>query len=83
MRNKGDIAAIPVAASLPIMKNPTYESCLTGPAAREQIIAAAHRARAQAVQRHLLVPLARFCGKLVSIRGLRPLLDPRAAARSA
>jgi hypothetical protein len=62
------------------MKNLIYETYLTDPALREQIIATAHSLRAQAMQRHLLLPLARFCGKLVAVRGLKMWLDPRAAA---
>jgi hypothetical protein len=65
------------------MKNLTYATYLADPALREQIIADAHRARAQAVQRYLFAPLVRFCGVLVSIRGLRLQLDPRAAAKPA
>jgi hypothetical protein len=61
------------------MKNPTYETYLADPsAAHAQIQRAASRARAEAVHRHVLAPLARFCGRLTAIRGVRLRLDPRA-----
>jgi hypothetical protein len=63
------MAAIPAAANLPDMKQLTYQTYLTDPAMRQQIDAAVRGARAQALQRYLFAPLARFCGKLVSIRG--------------
>ena len=52
------------------MKNMTYQTYLTDPAARGQIDAAARSVRAQALQSYLFAPLARFCGKLISIRGV-------------
>ena len=77
-RNKGDIAAIPVAANLPAMEHLTYETYLADPsAAYAQIQRAAGRARAEALYRHVLEPLARFCGRLTAIRGVRMQLDPR------
>jgi hypothetical protein len=80
MGNRRDIAAILVAANLPSMKNMTYQTYLTDPAARGQIDAAARSVRAQTAQRYLFAPLARFCGKLVSIRGVGLHLDPRVGA---
>ena len=88
MGNKRDIAAIPVAANLPAVENMTYETSmenmtyqtyLTKPTAREEIDAAARGFRAQAVRRYVLMPLARFCAKLVSVPALGLLLDPRVA----
>ena len=80
-RNKHDIAAKPVAANLPGMKNLTYEKYLAEPALREQIAAAARRAQAIAMHRYLLQPLVRFCGRLVAVRGFKLRLDPRVAVR--
>jgi len=86
MGNKRDIAAIPVAANLPAVENMTYETSmenmtyqtyLTKPTAREEIDAAARGFRAQAVRRYVLMPLARFCGKLMLIRGVGLHLNPR------
>ena len=59
------------------MENMTYQTYLTDPAAREQIDAAARSIRTQAVRRYLLMPLARFCAKLVSVPALGPQVDPR------
>jgi hypothetical protein len=63
------------------MKNLSYDTYLTEPAVREQIIAAARRAQAIAIQRYLLAPLMRFCGRLTALRGVRLQLDPRVAAQ--
>jgi hypothetical protein len=38
----------------------------------------ANRQRALAVRTQLLMPLARFCGRLLAIRGVKLRLDPRA-----
>ena len=66
------------------MKTPTYEDYLANPAAvRADVHRAASRARAEAMYVHGLASLARFCAVLVSIRGLKLQLDPRAAAKPA
>jgi hypothetical protein len=63
------------------MKNLTYETYLTDPAAVvAQVRRDARRARALAVHRYLIWPLARFCAMLLAIRGVKLQLDPRAAA---
>lgn len=75
-----DIAAIPVAANLPGMENLTYEDYLANPAAvLERIQREAQRARTEAINDYMLVPLARLCGRLLAIRGVKLRLDPRAA----
>ena len=77
------MAAIPVAVNLRAVENMTpvenmtYQTYLTDPAAREQIDAAARSARTQAMRRYLLMPLVRFCGKLMSVPALGPQHDPR------
>jgi hypothetical protein len=77
-RNKDDMAAIPAAANLPGMKTPTYEDYLADPAAvRAELHRAATRARDEAIYRHAIVPFARFCGRLLAVRGIRMQLDPR------
>jgi hypothetical protein len=61
------------------MKNLTYLAYLADPsAAHAQVQRAASRARAEAVYRHVLAPLTRFCGRLTAIRGMRLQVDPRA-----
>jgi hypothetical protein len=78
MRNKTDIAAIPVGANLPGMRNVTYQDYLADPAAAlGPIQREAQRARTEAFSRHLLAPLARLCGRLLAIRGAKRYLDPR------
>lgn len=62
------------------MKTLTYETYVTDPAVREAVLRAALRARSEALSLHLVLPLARFCGRLLAIRGVRMRLDPRAAA---
>jgi hypothetical protein len=63
------------------MKKLTYEDYLADPSAvTARIQLGAQRDRARAVQRYLLAPLARFCGRLLAIRGVKLRLDPRAAA---
>jgi hypothetical protein len=63
------------------MKKLTYEIYLTDPAGvMAQVRLEAHRERAEAVRHYVLAPLARFCGRLLSIRGVRLHLDPRAEA---
>jgi hypothetical protein len=74
------MAAIPAAANLPGMKTPTYEDYLANPAAvRAELHRAATRARTQALYQQVIVPLARLCGRLVAVRGMRMQLDPRQA----
>jgi hypothetical protein len=63
------------------MNTPTYADYLADPAAvRADLQRAASRARAIAMYQHGLMPLARFCGRLIAVRGLRMQLDPRLAA---
>jgi hypothetical protein len=63
------------------MENLTYQAYLADPAtAHTQIQRAASRARVEAVYRHVIAPMARFCGRLTAIRGVRLQLDPRVAA---
>jgi hypothetical protein len=60
------------------MKNLSYETYLADPqSVREQIERAARRMRAEALKRTLFEPLAAFCGRLLAVRGVRLLLDPR------
>jgi acyl-[acyl carrier protein]--UDP-N-acetylglucosamine O-acyltransferase len=60
------------------MKNLTYEAYLADPlAAHAQIQRAASRGRAAAVHQYVIAPLARFCGQLSAVRGVRLQLDPR------
>jgi hypothetical protein len=75
------MAAIPVAANLPLMKNIAYETYLADPAVREGIEHAARRAQAIALHRYLIAPLVRFCGRLTAVRGVRLQLDPRVVAQ--
>jgi hypothetical protein len=64
------------------MKKLTYQDYLADPlAVTAQVRQEAQRARAQAVQRHFLAPLARLCGRLLAIRGVRLHLDPRPLVR--
>jgi len=42
-----------------------------------QIQLEASRARALAVHQYIFAPLARFCGALLAIRGVKLRLDPR------
>ena len=66
------------------MKNLTYQDYLADPAAAlERIQREAQRARTEAVSRYLFEPLARFCGRLLAIRGAKLYLDPRAATLAA
>lgn len=74
------MAAIPVAANLPLMKNIAYETYLTDPSMRERIERSARRAQAIAVHQYLIEPLVRFCGSLTAVRGVRLQLDPRVVA---
>jgi hypothetical protein len=60
------------------MTNLTYDSYLADYSLREEIIRAAGRARTRALRRYLFEPIANLCGKLLSIRGVRLQLDPRA-----
>jgi hypothetical protein len=60
------------------MKNLTYETYLADPQrAQEQILDEARRMRARALKRAFFEPLAAFCGRLLAIRGVKLLLDPR------
>lgn len=77
------MAAIPVAANLPPMKNVTYETYLADSAVREAIEREARRAQAIAVHQYLIQPLVRFCGSLTAARGVRMQLDPRTAKLAA
>jgi len=78
MSNMRDIAAIPVAANLTAMKNLTYADYLADPEATlERIQREARRARVEAIGQYLLEPLARLCGRLLAIRGVKLYLDPR------
>jgi hypothetical protein len=64
------------------MKKLTYETYLTDPSAvAAQVRLDASRARALAVHRYVLMPLARFCGELLAIRGVKLHLDPLATCR--
>jgi orotidine-5'-phosphate decarboxylase len=74
------MAAIPVAANLPSMKNITYETSLVDSSAREEIERAARRAQAMALRQYVMGPLVRFCGSLTAVRGFRLQLDPRVAS---
>ena len=60
------------------MKTPTYEEYLADPSAViAQVQLEAQHERARAVHRYLIEPLARACGKLLAIRGVKVYLDPR------
>ena len=60
------------------MKTPTYEDYLADPSAMaQQVRLEAQRARALAAHRYILEPLARACGRLLAIRGVKLYLDPR------
>ena len=62
------------------MENPTYEDFVNDPeAVMDEVRRKARRARALAVRRYLLKPLARFCGNLLAVRGIKLYLDPRSA----
>jgi hypothetical protein len=64
------------------VKNLTYDTFLRNPdAALQQVRAEAARERALAVQRYLIAPALRLCGRLLAIRGPRFQLDPRWVAR--
>lgn len=66
------------------MKNLTYEDFLNDPEeVMHRVRSEANRGRAQAMHNHLLMPLARFCGRLLAIPGVKARLDPRVAARLA
>lgn len=60
------------------MKNLTYETYFADPQlAQEQIELEARRMRAEALKRTFFDPLAAFCGRLLAIRGVKLMLDPR------
>ena len=60
------------------MKKLTYDTYLADPQrVQEQILDEARRMRAEALKRTLFDPLAAFCGRLLAIRGVKLLLDPR------
>ena len=60
------------------MENITYEDYLANPSeVLAQIQLEASRARALAVHQYIFAPLARFCGALLAIRGVKLRLDPR------
>jgi hypothetical protein len=75
------MAAIPVAANLPPMKNIAYDTYLADPDVRDGIERAARRAQAIAVHQYLIKPLVLFCGSLTAVRGVRLQLDPRVVAQ--
>ena len=63
------------------MKNLTYQAYLADPQlAQEQIELEARRMRAEALKRSFFDPLAAFCARLLAIRGVKLMLDPRQAA---
>jgi hypothetical protein len=47
----------------------------------DQVHRKARRARVEAINVHLFVPLARLCGRLLAIRGVKLYLDPRVSVR--
>jgi hypothetical protein len=53
------------------MENPTHETYLADRARREATIAEANRARAEAVRRFILVPLAKMIARMAA-RARRP-----------
>ena len=60
------------------MENLTYEAFLDNPeAVMLQVSREASRSRALAVHQYIFAPLARFCGALLAIRGVKLRLDPR------
>jgi hypothetical protein len=60
------------------MKKLTYETYLADPQrVQEQILDEARRMRAEALKRSFFDPFAAFCGRLLAIRGVKLLLDPR------
>jgi hypothetical protein len=62
------------------MEKLTYNDYLADPmAAQARIQRAASRSRAEAVGGYVFVPLARFCARLVAVRGVKLWLDPRVA----
>jgi len=63
------------------MKKLTYEAYLADPqSVHERIEHQARRMRAEALKRAFFDPLAAFCGRLLAIRGVTLLLDPRQPA---
>jgi len=58
----------------------TYQQYLADPQRfQEQVELAARRMRAEALRRAFF-ELADFCGRLLAVRGVKLLLDPRPAA---
>ncbi len=63
------------------MKNLSYQTYLANPQlVTEQIELEARRMRARELKRVLFEPLAAFCARLLAIRGVKLLLDPRQPA---
>jgi hypothetical protein len=63
------------------MKNLTSQEYFADPQlAQERIELVARRMRAEALKRAFFDPLAAFCARLLAIRGVKLLLDPRQAA---
>ena len=63
------------------MKKLTYETYFADPQAIQQSVELeARRMRSREMQRLVFDPLFAFCARLLAVRGVKLLLDPRQAA---